>query len=115
MTVSYDSLIKVYRKERLKEINSGPPNKDKENYNKDFNKLACKNNSQDLMYQEGIPHNHPSRMSITQWKERVIKPQTEFLLIKEQERNINELFNGYLGILTAQIIFFILLWMLSWG
>ena len=115
MTVSYDSLIKIYRKERLKEIASGPRNKDKENYDKEFNKLAIENNCHDLMYQEGVPHNHPSRMNISTWKENILKPQIDYLSSKEQEKNIDILFNGYIGLLSAQILLFIILWMLGRG
>ena len=113
MTVKYDSLIKVYRKERLKEIESGPRNKDKENYNNEFNKLAIENKSHDLMYIDGIPHNHPSRMNISNWKERIIKPEIEGLLLKEQEENIGTLLNFYYILFGCQIAFLMFLFMLG--
>ena len=108
--VEIDEVLKVWRRERIKEI-EGPPvdNTEKLDDEKIFNEIAKNSQSHDLMYQPGIPHNHPSRKNISFWKESVMKPSHNLILTNSRLKDTDTLLNFYYVFAIAQIIFILIL------
>ena len=109
-----DELEKIIRDEWWKENDTGPSsaNISQEKDEKEFNKIAVKHNSQDLIYREGIPYKN-QRMNITLWKENVLKPITEKQLLDSRLETNQTLLYFYCGLFVAQLIFAFLLMRLA--
>ena len=109
-----DELEKIIRDEWWKENDTGPSaaNISQEKDEEEFNKIAIKHNSQDLIYTEGIPYKN-QKMNITLWKEKVLKRFSEKILNDSKLETTQTLLYFYCGLFIAQLIFAFLLMRLA--